>query len=328
MRHAKGRGDTQLLLVAPAQRRLLQLTAEHLHQLLASLRIGATQQQAEFLTTQAADHIGLAQAALQYFTQVAQGTVTHLMPPTIVDLLEVIDIQQYQGKPVTTALALLDALLKQLLEAAAVVDPGQRVGLSQALQGLLGIGPAYFIEVHEQQDHQPADHRVAQIDQPVRCLQVGVTSDVQHHRQQHEGQGQQQARLAAQQQVGKHRHHIDPDKGRSRGGRHQHDVDLKAEGRQQVGVDPGRQPAHPAQVPGRPDQQTAHGDLQPGQQGIVVVELQQGEAPQQGSGRHKDQLQQRAARLLAQAVTGRLVHWELPVHVVCLSLLTPADRGV
>src|SRR3989338_1449750 len=117
------------------------------------------------------------------------------------------------------------------------------------LQLLVGSSAAGFVEVDEDQNHHSAEHRIAQIDQAfgIPLDWVGVQ----------------------EQQVGQHGNAIDPDKGGFRGVGNNDDVQQKAEGRQQVEVDPGQQVAHPNNAPGAPQQRPGGHQLEAGQQVVA-----------------------------------------------------------
>ena len=257
-----------------------------------SHRVGIAQQQPELLATQPPDHIGAAQPLPQHPAQVLQGKVSRFVAPAVIDLLEMIDIQQHQGKLVAAALTLLDALGKQLMKTGAIEYTGQSIHFRHALQRLLRHRAPALIKVHEQQNHQAADHRVADIDQPGSRFRVGIAPQIKQQGRDHERDRQQQSGTAPQQQIGEHRHHIHPDERGDRRLGHQHDIELKAEGRQQVAVDPGRQPADPHDCAGRPQQEQANDDFQRCQHGIVIAKLQQRKAAEYDASAGKDKTQQ------------------------------------
>ena len=105
-------------------------------------RCGRPGSQAELLPAQATEKVGHAQALLEDLTDVLQRHIARLVPPLIVDLLEVVDVEQHQHQMPVAAFGLLNAALQGVLEAAAAGHAGQRVGLRQALQLLVGLAQA------------------------------------------------------------------------------------------------------------------------------------------------------------------------------------------
>src|SRR3990167_10096462 len=170
------------------------------------------------------------------------------------------------------------------------------------LQLLVGSSAAGFVEVDEDQNHHSAEHRIAQIDQAFGIPLDWVGVQVQQAGANDEGQRQHAATLEPEQQVGQHGNAIDPDKGGFRGVGNNDDVQQKAEGRQQVEVDPGQQVAHPNNAPGAPQQRPGGHQLEAGQQVVAGHKLQRAEHPEGQSGTGKDHADQRTLADILQIV--------------------------
>src|SRR5690606_38576235 len=140
--------------------------------------VGIAQQNAEFLPTEPGQQVGTAQAPLQAVADVAQGQVPGFMAPAVIDRPEMVKIQNHQYQCMATAACQGDAVAQLTLEAAAVGDTGQTVGFGHLPQQQLRCRPPALVHMYEQHDQQPAQQRIAQVDQPCAFQLLGVLEHV------------------------------------------------------------------------------------------------------------------------------------------------------
>ena len=64
--------------------------------------VGAGQQDAEFISSQSSDNVGLTQFAAQHFADLLQQAVALMVAAEVIDVLELVEVEQHQGKTATT----------------------------------------------------------------------------------------------------------------------------------------------------------------------------------------------------------------------------------
>ena len=266
--------------------------------------VGIAQQNAELLPAKPGQQVGTTQAPMQTVADMAQSLIPGVVAPAIIDSLEMVEIENHQHQCMATAACQGDAVAQFTLKAAAIGDTGQTVGFGHLAQQQLRRRPPTLVHMYEQHDQQPAQQRVAQVDQPCAFQLFGVLEHVGGDRDHGKGHSDQEAGPFAQQQVGHHRDHEDPDEGRHRGLGHDDDVDKEAVGRQQIQVDPRREVADPPEAYSADQQQKAGAGLDDGQQGAAIEALQYAEETYGQAGGQIDQAQQGATVLLFQATVG------------------------
>ncbi len=89
------------------------------------LGLGGLQQQGELVAAEAKRLIRAADAVGQQLGEAAQHQIAHRVTPGVVDLLEAVEIQQYQHQPVRLPAVLLHRAADGLVEVGAVAEPGQ-----------------------------------------------------------------------------------------------------------------------------------------------------------------------------------------------------------
>src|SRR5690554_755810 len=309
--HAEG-SRQRYLLASVVQRMLSDLRPQLLHQRQGMGSVGIAQQNAELLPAKPGQQVGTTQAPLQTVADMAQSLIPGVVAPAIIDSLEMVKIENHQYQCMATAACQGDAVAQFTLKAAAIGHTGQTVGFGHLAQQQLRRRPPTLVHMYEQHDQQPAKQRVAQVDQPCAFQLLGVLEHVGGDRDHGKGHSDQEAGPFAQQQVGHHRDHEDPDEGRHRGLGHDDDVDKEAVGRQQIQVDPRREVADPPEADSADQQQKTGAGLDGGQQGVAIEALQYAEEAYGQAGGQIDHAQQGATVLLLQT-TVRMGRFLAPI---------------
>ena len=114
------RGDADAdrhALAARSDAQLADAPADALGDLEGSLRIGVEEQDGELIAAVARRHVAATDRAGQHLADTAQDVVSHLVPETVVEQLEVVDVAEQQGQPALRGQGGVDLLAQAFLEA-------------------------------------------------------------------------------------------------------------------------------------------------------------------------------------------------------------------
>ena len=126
MGQAGGQGHT-LIAAAGGDIARRQLRADALQTFDRLTRIGARQDQQKLFATDAEHRIGAAQVAQQVLRDGLEHVVADQVPAFVVEFLEVIEVDQRQSQGQIFTLRSGQLTFEELIQVAAVVEPGQRV---------------------------------------------------------------------------------------------------------------------------------------------------------------------------------------------------------
>ena len=98
------------------------------------LQRGLRQDHAELVAAEAPDDVGLAQPRAQQRRDGAEQFVAGRVPVAVVDVLEVVDVDRQQRRRMAVALGVADDPLELVMEAAPVVEAGQRIVIGELAQ--------------------------------------------------------------------------------------------------------------------------------------------------------------------------------------------------
>ena len=100
--------------------------------------IGTLQHQDELVPTQPRDRVLGAHAGLEPPRHCLEQLVAHLMAEAVVDGLEIVDVQEQQGRRQAVAARAAEDAGQAVAEQVAVGQAGQRIIVRQTVQALLG----------------------------------------------------------------------------------------------------------------------------------------------------------------------------------------------
>src|SRR4051794_15594769 len=111
-----------------------ELALERRGDVTGALAVGVWQEDGELVAAEARDHVARAQPLRDDLADVLEHLIAGVMSKRVIDGLEVVEVEHQHRSPLAIALDPTQLLLQRTLEEPAVVQPGQVIASSEALQ--------------------------------------------------------------------------------------------------------------------------------------------------------------------------------------------------